>query len=245
MLVYLYKTLLLLSWHRNYYKVELKCFQAAEASKLFKIELWWWKGNPRNQRWCLTPGNRPTWLDVPPIFKHIGWYKNLIWMLKCLTNVLIGQHSYSRALSLAPAGRDEHQDKQGLASIGLLWCVSRPRPCPYEQCDGDVPTDLCWLVVPWTENQEQSVFPLFLLYIDVCKGFVREDVFLIISVQYTLCLFLQQMKSCFVCKLCGLCYRCNTGGGTYWKGPFPQFYITGNSVSSKDMKEFKNMRKKV
>lgn len=74
-------------------------------------------------------------------------------------------HPYSLALSLAPAGWDEHQDKQGLASIGLLWCVSRPRPCPYEQYDGDVPTDLHWLVVPWTKNEAERVSSGFAVHI--------------------------------------------------------------------------------
>lgn len=78
--------------------------------------------------------------------------------------------------SLSAVGWDEHQDKQGLASIGLLWCVSRPRPRPHEQCDGDVPTDLCWLVVPWPENRKQSVFPLSWLYIDVYSERISECV---------------------------------------------------------------------
>lgn len=74
-------------------------------------------------------------------------------------------HTHLVILSLAPACWDEHQDKQGLACIGLHWCFSHPRPCPYEQCDRDVPTDLHWLIVPWTKNQEQSTFPLSPLYI--------------------------------------------------------------------------------
>ena len=61
------------------------------------------------------------------------WFKNLVLGLKCLTKVLIGplcKLKFLLALSLASACWDEHQDKHGLASIGLLWCISHPRPCP-------------------------------------------------------------------------------------------------------------------
>lgn len=54
----------------------------------------------------------------------------------------VSLRTYPITLILAPACWDAHQDKQGLACIDLHWSVSHPRPCPYEQCDGDVPTDL-------------------------------------------------------------------------------------------------------
>ncbi len=89
---------------------------------------------------------------------------------------------YSLALSLAPAGWDEHQDKQGLASIGLLWCISRPRPRPNEQCDGDVSHRSPLTGRPMDqEPKEQSVFPLPLLYVDVYMMSLCERICICVS----------------------------------------------------------------